>query len=102
MDFSKFVWCKNRAESIQTILFADKYTRHRKKAIKFKVERNMRVNSSQIKIFYYYLTQRGGLIAWIKIYPRLVTELHRRAAKAALKEFRMCTFIPKIACERKT
>merc|ERR1712081_113057 len=100
-NFSMFVWCENRDESIQTILFADKYPRHRQKAIKFKVEKNMRVNSKELEIFEYYLTQKGGLIAWIKTDPRLVSELHRRAAKAALKEFRTCTYILKITRERK-
>ena len=32
----------------------------KKKAMKFKVERNIRVNSSQIEILDYYLTERGG------------------------------------------
>ena len=43
----------------------------------------------------------GGYIAWIKTDPRLVSEMHRRAAKAALREFKTCTYIPKIARERK-
>ena len=100
-DFTKFVWCENHGESLQSILNADIYDRHRRKSIKFKVERNMRINGQQLEIKEYYVTQRSGLIAWIKTDPRLVTEIHRRAAKAALREFKTCTFIPKIARERK-
>ena len=55
-NFTKFVWCDNRQESLQSILFADMYDCHQGKSIKFKVERNMRVNSSQIDISQYYIT----------------------------------------------
>merc|ERR1712081_5469 len=34
--------------------------------------------------------------------PRLVTEIHKRAAKSALSEFRTCTFVPKLARDRKS
>ena len=47
------------------------------------------------------MTTKGGLIAWIKLDPRMITEIHRRAAKAALKDFRTATFVPKLACDRK-
>merc|ERR1712112_458388 len=60
------------------------------------------VNSQQLDIQEYYITTRGGLIAWCKLDPRMVVELHKRAAKAKLKEFKTATFIPKIARDRKT
>merc|ERR1711954_49948 len=56
---------------------------------------------TQLNILEYYITQRKGLIAWVKTDPRLVTELHWRAAKAMLKDFKTCFYIPKIARERK-
>lgn len=37
----------------------------------------------------------------MKLDPRMVSEINRRAAKAALKEFRTTTYIPKIARDRK-
>merc|ERR1711954_245745 len=101
-EFTKFVWSYNHDETVQTILNADKYDRHRRKTIKFKVEKHMRINGKQLEIFEYYMTQKKGLIAWIRTDPRLVTEIHRRAAKAALHDFKTCTFVPKIACERKS
>merc|ERR1711954_281073 len=101
-EFTKFVWSYNHDETVQTILNADKYDRHRRKTIKFKVEKHMRINGKQLEIIEYYVTQKKGLIAWIKTDPRLVTEIHRRAAKAALREFKTCTFVPKIARERKS
>merc|ERR1711954_235965 len=100
-DFTKFVLCDNRHESVQSILSADKYDRHRRKSIKFKVERNMRIQTTQLNIIEYYITQRKGLIAWVKTDPRLVTEIHWRAAKAMLKDFKTCTYILNIARERK-
>merc|ERR1711954_242735 len=33
--------------------------------------------------------------------PRMVVEIHRRAARSSLKDFKTCTFIPKIAHDRK-
>merc|ERR1711954_276009 len=98
-DFRKFVWDKR--ESDQSVLFADKYDPDRRKSIKFKVERHLYVNSQQIDIQEYYVTTRGGLIAWCKLDPQMVIELHRRSAKAKLKEFRTATYIPKIARDRK-
>merc|ERR1711954_509306 len=50
----------------------------------------------------YYVTTRGGIIAWCKLDPRMVIELHKRSAKAKLKDFRTATFIPKIARDRKS
>merc|ERR1711954_507932 len=100
-EFTKFVWSFNCEETMQTILNADKYDRHRRKTIKFKVEKHMRINEKQLEIVDYYITQKKGIIAWICTDPRLVTEIHRRAAKAALRDFKTCTFVPKIARERK-
>merc|ERR1712081_43692 len=101
-EFTKFVWSYNREESVQTILNADKYDRHRRKTIKFKVEKHMRINEKQLEIVDYYITQKKGIIAWIRTDPRLVTEIHKRAAKAALRDLKTCTFVPKIARERKS
>merc|ERR1711954_484451 len=96
------VWCDNKEKSDITILNAEKNDPNHRKAIKFKVEKNLWLNSQQIDILDYYLTTRGGLIAWIKLDPCMITEIHRRAAKAALKDFRTTPYIPKIACDRKT
>merc|ERR1712081_109699 len=99
-DFRKFVWDKH--ESDQSVLFADKYDPDRRKSIKFKVEKHLYVNSQQLDIQECYVTTRGGLIAWCKLDPRMLIELHKRSAKEKLKEFRTATFIPKIARDRKT
>merc|ERR1712112_149911 len=50
----------------------------------------------------YYFTTKGGIIAWVRTDPRLVTEIHKRAAKSALSEFRTCTFVPKLARDQKS
>merc|ERR1712081_163034 len=101
-EFTKFIWSYNRNETLHTILNADKYDRHRRKTIKFKVEKHVRINGKQLEILDYYVTQKKGMIAWIRIDPPLVTEIHRRTARAALHEFKTCTFVPKIARERKS
>merc|ERR1711954_47595 len=49
----------------------------------------------------YYVTTKGGYIVWIKLDPRMISEIHRRAAKAALKDFRTANFVPKLARDRK-
>merc|ERR1711954_452762 len=99
-DFRKFIWDKK--ESDQSILFADKFDPDRRKTIKFNVEKHLAVNKQQIDIIEYYITTKGGLIAWCKLDPRMVTELHKRSAKAKLKDFKTATYIPKIARDRKT
>ena len=38
----------------------------------------------------------GGLIAWVKLDPRIVQEVHKRAAKAATDAFRLATYISKL------
>merc|ERR1711954_247642 len=70
--------------------------------MKNKVERNIKINGDQLAIDQYYLTSKGGLIAWIKTDPRLVGEIHRRAQKSALKDFRTTIFVPKAARDRKS
>merc|ERR1712081_165423 len=98
VKFRNFVWSpQNQTESETSILNADKYDKNRRKAIKFKVESNLRINRQQIDILQYYVTTKGGLIVWIKLDPRMITEIHKRAAKAALKDFRTATFVPKLA-----
>merc|ERR1711954_20600 len=99
-DFRKFIWDKK--ESDQSILFADKFDPDRRKTIKFNVEKHLAVNKQQIDILEYYITTKGGLIAWCKLDPRMVTELHKRSAKAMLKDFKTATYIPKIARDRKS
>merc|ERR1711954_283216 len=99
LDFRKYI--SDKRESDQSVLFADKYDPDRRKSIKFKVERHLYENSQQINIEEYYVTTRGGLIAWCKLDPRMIVELHKRAAKAKLKDFKTATFIPKIARDRK-
>merc|ERR1712081_35823 len=101
-DFKKFIWSDVRKEESETTtLYADIYDRHRRKAIKFKVERHLHINSKQIDIIEYYVTTKKGYIAWVKLDPRMISEIHRRAAKAAICDFRTTTFVPKIAGDRK-
>merc|ERR1712112_390513 len=49
----------------------------------------------------YYLTTKNGIIAWVKTDSPLVTEIHKRAAKAQIKEFRTTNYVPKFARDRK-
>merc|ERR1712081_139130 len=70
-------------------------------AIKHKRERNLWVNTDQIEITKYYITTNKSIIAWLNLDPRWVNELHRRAAKSSLKDFRTCTYVPKLARDRK-
>merc|ERR1711954_197658 len=97
-----FIWSDSREEeSAATILNADKYDKNRRKAIKFKVERNLHINQKQINILDYYVTKNKGYIAWIKMDPLMIAEVHRRAARTASKDFRTTTFVPKLARDRK-
>merc|ERR1711954_598879 len=82
-------------------LYADIYDIHRRRAIKFKVETWVHINTRQIDILEYYVTKKKGYIARVKLDPRMVAEIHRRAAKAAIREFRTTTFVPKLARDRK-
>ena len=101
-DFKKFIWSGQREEEIiVTMLNAEKHDKNCRKAIKFKVEKNLYINRQQIDILDDYVTTKGGYIAWIKLDPRMVTEVHRPAAKAAIREFSTTTFVPKIAQDRK-
>merc|ERR1711954_114896 len=101
-EFRKFIWTdKQEGESDTSVINADKFDKGRRKAIKFKVERNLRINQMQLDILDYYITTKGGYIAWLKLDPRMVAEMHKRAAKAALSEFRTANFVPKLARERK-
>ena len=100
-DLRKFVWCVNKGETDTAIINAPKYDRHRQKAIKHKIERNLWINTDQIEISDYYITTNKSIIAWLKLDPRWVNELHRRAAQSNLKDFRTCTFVPKLARDRK-
>merc|ERR1712081_53255 len=63
--------------------------------------RFVRINGEQLEIQDYYFTTKGGIIAWVRTDPRLVTEIHKRAAKSALSDFRTCTLVPKLARDRK-
>merc|ERR1711954_421401 len=101
-DIKKFIWTYKKEQSENAMLFADIYDRDRRKAIKNKVERNLHVNSRQLEIDDYYLTTKGAIIAWIKTDPRMVAELHKRAARASLKDFKTSTYIPKIARDRQS
>ena len=57
--------------------------------------------SPTFRIFDYYFTTNNGLIAWVKLDSAIISEIHQRAAKAAFKEFRSVTYIPKLARDRK-
>ena len=56
----------------------------------------------QLEILSYYFTLKGEVIAWIKMDPLMVKEIHQRAARASSKSFRTVTFVPPIARSRKT
>merc|ERR1712081_129186 len=62
----------------------------------------IRINRQQLDIMDYYITSKGGYIAWIKTDPRMIAEMHKRAAKASLRDFRTANFVPKFTRERKS
>merc|ERR1712081_88617 len=76
--------------------------RDRRRAIKDKVERFARIHREQMGIEEYYITTKNGIIAWVKTDERLVVEIHKRAARSQIKEFRTTNFVPKFARDRKT
>ena len=83
------------------MLYAEMYDRDRRRAIKDKVERFARIHREQLNIEEYYITTKNGIIAWVKTDPRLVVEIHRRAARSQIKEFRTTNYVPKFARDRK-
>merc|ERR1712081_164195 len=87
-DFRKFIWSHKETLSENAVIYADIYDNDRRKAIKYKVEKNVNINREQMNIDDYYITSKGGYIAWVKTDRRLVSEIHRRAAKSSLKSFR--------------
>merc|ERR1711954_477647 len=96
-DFRKYIWSNKEDLSENTVVYAIKYDKHRRKAIKHKVESNIRINGEQLDIEDYYVTNNKGYIAWVKTDHRLVAEIHRRAAQSALNSFRTTLYIPKAA-----
>merc|ERR1711954_321831 len=101
-DFRKYIWSNKEDLSENTVVYAIKYDKHRRKAIKHKVESNIRINGEQLDIEDYYVTSNKGYIAWVKTDSRLVAEIHWRAAKSALSSFRTTLYVPKSARDRKT
>ena len=67
-----------------------------------KCQKFLYLNKQQIEINQYYFTTKGGLVAWVKLDPLVVKEVHRRAIKASSKIFRTAHFIPAIARDSKT
>merc|ERR1712082_309113 len=60
-----------------------------------------RIHRDQLDIEDYYVTTKNGIIACVKTDSRLVTEIHKRAARSQIKDFRTTNFIPKFARDRK-
>merc|ERR1711954_30801 len=101
-EFRSFIWSPQlEKESDTSILNAHKFDKGRRKCIKFKVEKHLRIHRLQIENIEYYITTKGGLIAWIKLDPRMIGEIQRRASKAALKDFCTVHYVPKLARDRK-
>ena len=101
-EIRKHVWSYKGEISETSLLYADMFDNDRRRSIKDKVETYLRINGEQLVIHDYYFTSKGGYFAWVRTDPRLVAEMHRRAAKSAIKDFRTMTFIPKLACDRKS
>merc|ERR1712112_641626 len=83
------------------MLFAEMHDKDRRRAIKDKVEKFARIHHEQLNIEDYYITTKNGIIAWVKTDSRLVIEIHKRAARSQIKEFRTTNFVPKFARDRK-
>merc|ERR1712081_167232 len=101
-DFRKHIWSHKTIISENSMLYAEMYDRDRRRAIKDKVERFARIHREQLNMEEYYITTKNGIIAWVKTDSRLVTEIHKRAAKSQIKDFRTTNFVPKFARDRKT
>merc|ERR1712081_127533 len=100
-EFRKHVWSYKTDVSDTSMLFAEMHDKDRRHAIKDKVERFARIHRDQLDIEDYYLTTKNGIIAWVKTDSRLVTEIHKRAAKSQMKNFRTTNYVPKFARDRK-
>merc|ERR1711954_636513 len=100
-EIRKHIWSYKEVTTETALLYADVVDNDRRRAIKDKVEKFVRINGEQLNIEEYYFTTKGGYIAWVRTDPRLVSEIHKLAAKSALRDFRTMTFIPKIALDRK-
>merc|ERR1711954_490286 len=55
-DFQKFVWSNKEDLSESSVIYAVKYDKNRRKAIKHKVESNIKINGDQLEIEEYYVT----------------------------------------------
>ena len=100
-DIRKFAYCDDKKVDDNTLLFAHRFDDTRQEAVKAKIEIFMWIHTQQIDIEEYYFTNKGGPIAWVKMDPRLVKEIHRRAQIGSSKDFQTSIFIPKIARARK-
>ena len=100
-DFIKCLYCENKNESQQTILYAHKYDPDRREAIQIKIETQSYINRQQLQIEEYYITTKGGITAWMKMDPRIVKEIMKRAAVAQNKEFKTAVYVPPLAHDRK-
>ena len=78
-----------------------KYDKARKQTINHKIEKFLWIHSSQVKIIDYYITNRNGIIAWVKLNRRMTNAIFRRASQSASKEFRTSVFVPQLARDRK-
>merc|ERR1711954_238966 len=100
-EFRKHIWSYKTEVSDTSMLFAEMHDKDRRRAIKDKVERFARIHRDQLDIEDYYITTKNRIIAWVKTDSRLVTEIHKRAARSQIKEFRTTIFFPKFARDRK-
>merc|ERR1711954_437918 len=100
-DFRRFILSHKETLNENSVIYADICDNDCRKAIKYKVEKNVNINREQMTIEDYYITSKGGYIAWVKTDRRLVLEIHRGAAKSSLKSFRSTLFVPKVARDRK-
>merc|ERR1711954_218808 len=100
-EFRRHIWSYKTEVSDTSLLFAEMHDKDRRRCIKDKVERFARIHRDQLIIEDYYLTTKNGIIAWVKTDSRLVTEIHKRAARSQIKEFRTTNYVPKFARDRK-
>merc|ERR1711954_416500 len=75
-EFRKFIWNNKTVISKQSMINADCFDNDRRKTIKWKIEKYLHINDEQIEILEYYITTRGGTIAWVKLDPRIISEIH--------------------------
>ena len=86
-EIREFVYCEDKKCTDYTLINADRFNRHQKNAIKFKCQKFLYINKRQKESISYNFTIKGRLIAWVKMDPLMISEIHKRVAKNSSNDF---------------